>query len=46
MNAVGARLPRLEIREKVTGRAKFIADLSRPGMLHAAILSSPHAQAA
>ena len=45
MSVVGARLPRLEIHEKVTGRAQYIADLSRPGMLHAAILGSPHPHA-
>jgi len=45
MTAVGVRLPRLEIREKVTGRARYIADLSRPGMLHGAILGSPHPHA-
>jgi CO/xanthine dehydrogenase Mo-binding subunit len=42
---VGLRLPRLEVNEKVTGRAQYIADLSRPGMLHAALLGSPHAHA-
>jgi CO/xanthine dehydrogenase Mo-binding subunit len=35
----------LEGREKLTGRARYIADLYRPGMLHAAILQSPHAHA-
>jgi CO/xanthine dehydrogenase Mo-binding subunit len=42
---VGASIPKLEIREKVLGRARYIADLIRPGMLHAAILPSPHAHA-
>ncbi|GHB57640.1 molybdopterin-dependent oxidoreductase [Persicitalea jodogahamensis] len=32
-------------RELVTGEAKFIADMSLPGMLHAAILQSPHGHA-
>lgn len=40
INAVGASLPRLEIAEKVTGAATYIADLSRPNMLHAAIVQS------
>ena len=43
--AVGASMPRLETREKITGRAAYIADLYRPDMLHAAILQSPHAHA-
>jgi CO/xanthine dehydrogenase Mo-binding subunit len=43
--AVGKSTPKLENREKVTGRAEYIDDLYRPGMLHAAILGSPHAHA-
>ncbi len=42
---VGASVPRLDAREKVTGRAQYIADMVRPGMLHAAIHASPHAHA-
>jgi CO/xanthine dehydrogenase Mo-binding subunit len=42
---IGRSIPRLEMREKVTGRAHYIADLARPGMLHGAILGSPHAHA-
>jgi CO/xanthine dehydrogenase Mo-binding subunit len=38
---VGANLPRLDSREKVTGRAQYIADMVRPDMLHAAIHASP-----
>ncbi|MGH6988882.1 MAG: xanthine dehydrogenase family protein molybdopterin-binding subunit [Stellaceae bacterium] len=45
MNEVGRNLPRLDAQEKVTGRATYIADLYRPGMLHGAILHSPHAHA-
>ena len=45
MGGVGARIPRLDSRDKVEGRAKYIADLYRPGMLHAAILQSPFAHA-
>lgn len=44
-NGVGASLPRLDAREKVTGRAQYIADMVRPGMLHAAIHASPLAHA-
>lgn len=42
---VGASIARPDIREKLIGRARYIADLSRPGMLHAAILQSPVAHA-
>ncbi|MGH7002629.1 MAG: xanthine dehydrogenase family protein molybdopterin-binding subunit, partial [Alphaproteobacteria bacterium] len=43
--AVGAGVARVDVREKVEGRAQYIADLYRPGMLHGAILGSPHAHA-
>ena len=43
--SVGRSANRIELREKLTGQAKYIADLSRPNMLHAAILGSPHAHA-
>ena len=43
--AVGQSVPQLEGDEKLTGKAQYIADLDRPGMLHAAILQSPHAHA-
>jgi CO/xanthine dehydrogenase Mo-binding subunit len=43
--SVGERLPRNDAREKTDGRARYIADLERPGMLHAAILGSPFAHA-
>jgi CO/xanthine dehydrogenase Mo-binding subunit len=41
---VGRSLPRLEAREKVTGRAEYIRNLRLPGMLHAKIFRSdiPH----
>ena len=45
MSVVGESIPRLDAREKVSGRAQYIADLYRPGMLHGAILGSPHAHA-
>jgi CO/xanthine dehydrogenase Mo-binding subunit len=44
-HAVGAGLARLDVREKVEGRAQYVADLYRPGMLHGAIFGSPHAHA-
>lgn len=43
--AVGKSIPRVDGREKVEGRAQYIADLYRPGMLHGAILASPYAHA-
>lgn len=43
--AVGKSTPKLENREKVTGRAEYIDDLYRPNMVYAAILGSPHAHA-
>ena len=43
--AVGLSTPKLENREKVTGRAEYIDDMSRPGMLYAAILGSPYPHA-
>ncbi len=42
---VGTRPLRPDGVDKVTGRAMFGADMSAPGMLHAAILRSPHAHA-
>jgi len=45
MNEVGRNLSRLDGGEKVSGRAAYVADLYRPGMLHGAILKSPHAHA-
>ena len=44
-DAVGKRVPRLEAREKVAGRALYTDDLSRPNMLQAAQLGSPYAHA-
>lgn len=38
---VGQPVAKLENREKAEGKAHYIADLYRPGMLHGAILPSP-----
>jgi CO/xanthine dehydrogenase Mo-binding subunit len=38
---VGQSVPRLEIREKVSGRAQYIADMNRPAMRGS--LASPYA---
>ncbi|OGD19802.1 MAG: hypothetical protein A2W03_17425 [Candidatus Aminicenantes bacterium RBG_16_63_16] len=42
---MGRRVPRINGGLVVTGRAKYIHDLSFEGMLHARILRSPHASA-
>lgn len=42
---VGQRLKRREDPELLTGKGRFIGDLTRPGMLHAAFLRSPHPHA-
>lgn len=41
LTLVGARVPRADAHEKVTGRARYTADVRRPAMLHAAILRAP-----
>jgi CO/xanthine dehydrogenase Mo-binding subunit len=45
VEAVGSAVPQLEGDEKLSGSAQYIADLYRHGMLHGAILQSPHAHA-
>ncbi|MGE5147725.1 MAG: xanthine dehydrogenase family protein molybdopterin-binding subunit, partial [Candidatus Eiseniibacteriota bacterium] len=45
VNPVGAGIPRLETREKLTGQAQFTDDIFPRGLLHGAILSSPYAHA-
>ena len=41
----GARVLRLEDPVLLTGRGRFVADISLPGMLHACFVRSPHAHA-
>jgi isoquinoline 1-oxidoreductase len=41
LSVMGKSPPRIDGRDKVTGRAKYAADLRLPGMLHAAILRPP-----
>jgi len=38
---LNTRAPRVDAVDKVTGRARYVADLERPRMLHAALLQSP-----
>lgn len=42
---VGKDVPRADAIPKVTGAAQYVADMHLPGMLHAAVLRSPHAHA-
>ena len=42
---VGVPVPRKEDRRLLTGRGRFVADMSRPRMLHAAFVRSPHPSA-
>lgn len=43
--ALGLRVVRPDSRTHVTGATRYAADLSMPGMLHAAFLPSAHAHA-
>lgn len=42
---VGTRVPRVDSVEKVTGAAVYAVDVVLPGMLHGAVLRSPHPHA-
>jgi CO/xanthine dehydrogenase Mo-binding subunit/CO/xanthine dehydrogenase FAD-binding subunit len=42
---VGRDVPRTDAVPKVTGVAQYVADMHLPGMLHAAVLRSPHPHA-
>ncbi len=42
---VGASIPRLETRDKITGGAQYTDDMKLPGMLHGAVLGSPYPHA-
>jgi xanthine dehydrogenase YagR molybdenum-binding subunit len=45
LTVVGRDAPRQDAAERVRGEARYTADIRLPGMLHAAILRSPHAHA-
>ena len=45
MKFIGDRLLRKEDPRLVQGRGRYVGDIALPGMLHAAILRSPHAHA-
>jgi xanthine dehydrogenase YagR molybdenum-binding subunit len=42
---LGTRISRVDGPQKVTGRAKYSYDITRPGMIYGRILRSPHAHA-
>src|SRR6202049_2055541 len=42
---IGSRTRRFDAHEKVTGGARYLADLTMPGMLHGALLLSEHPHA-
>ena len=42
---VGTAVPRVDGRERAGGAASYTADLFPPGLLHGAVLRSPHAHA-
>src|SRR5919205_607448 len=45
LTTVGRGTGRKDGPQRVQGRARYTADLQLPGMLHAAVLRSPHARA-
>ena len=45
LKVAGTDAPRRDLPAKLTGEARYTADLKLPGMLHAAILRSPHPHA-
>ncbi|WP_371158010.1 xanthine dehydrogenase family protein molybdopterin-binding subunit [Jannaschia sp. 2305UL9-9] len=45
LNVVGADVERTDAHAKVTGRARYTTDMTKPGMLHAKVLRSDRAHA-
>jgi CO/xanthine dehydrogenase Mo-binding subunit len=45
MGLIGQAVKRVEDARLVTGNGRYVADLSRPHMLHAVVVRSPHAHA-
>ena len=43
LKAIGKPTPRIDGRLKVTGAAKYTADIKLPGMLYGVMITSPHA---
>jgi carbon-monoxide dehydrogenase large subunit len=42
---IGARIPRLELKRLVSGRGRYVDDITLPRMLHACFVRSPHPHA-
>jgi Molybdopterin cofactor-binding domain/Aldehyde oxidase and xanthine dehydrogenase, a/b hammerhead domain len=45
LKSIGKPTPRIDGRLKVTGAAKYTADIKLPGMLYGVMITSPHASA-
>jgi xanthine dehydrogenase YagR molybdenum-binding subunit len=45
LDEVGRPAPRIDGLQRARGEARYTADIQLPGMLHAAVLRSPHARA-
>jgi xanthine dehydrogenase YagR molybdenum-binding subunit len=45
LSVIGKRTPRVDGRAKVTGAARYTADVRLPGMLYARLVTSPHPHA-
>ncbi|HEY6346348.1 MAG TPA: molybdopterin-dependent oxidoreductase [Bryobacteraceae bacterium] len=45
LKTVGHETPRIDARERVTGKATYSSDVRLPGMLYARVLRSPHPHA-
>ncbi len=45
LSTVGKNVTRTDLRDKLTGEAKYSADLKLPGMLYGTVLRSPHPHA-
>lgn len=45
LSRVGKPTPRVDGAQRVTGRARYTADIALPGMLHARVLRSPYPRA-
>ena len=45
MTLIGQSIARVEDRELLCGKARFVGDMQFPDMLHASFVRSPHAHA-
>ena len=45
LHVAGTSVVRRDLEAKLTGEARYTADLKLPGMLHGAVLRSPHPHA-